>query len=178
MSTATLAPEHAARGDVSISTEPRAETPAREPAHAKDRSEVEFLRIEAERAKAAIVGKIDELKTTLKEAADIKLWAERHPWGTVAVAAVAGFTAATALVPKPADHSEPAVAEPQAPAAAATATPALATVLMTSLVELAKSFVEKSIAGNPAAAADVPQPGTPTDSTAAFDGAHSANVYQ
>ena len=45
---------------------------------------------------------MEELKESLKTAADIQLWTRQHPWVAVGVAAAAGFAAATAVTPSPA----------------------------------------------------------------------------
>ena len=60
-------------------------------------TEAEFLTHEAQLARCAISVTIDDLKGSLKNAADPKLWAHHHPWMSVGVAAAAGFTLASAV---------------------------------------------------------------------------------
>jgi len=61
------------------------------------RSEAAYLDEQAAAAKAAMRHTVDELKQSLKETADIKYWARRHPWASVGAAAAGGFVAAVAL---------------------------------------------------------------------------------
>jgi hypothetical protein len=66
-----------------------------EPKAYENLSEAEFLNHQAELAKTAISASLDELKSALKSAADVKLWAHHHPWVSVGVAAATGFTLAS-----------------------------------------------------------------------------------
>src|SRR6185436_20274073 len=62
-------------------------------------SESAFLTEQSEKAKAAISGAVDQLKTDLAKAADPRLWTKEYPWASVAAAAVGGFIAASMVVP-------------------------------------------------------------------------------
>lgn len=64
-------------------------------------TESDVLAREAAAAQAAAVQAIGDLKASLVQAADPRLWAQQHPWAAVGVAAVAGFAAATFVVPSP-----------------------------------------------------------------------------
>jgi len=64
-------------------------------------TESDVLAREAAAAQAAAIRAIGDLKTSLVHAADPRLWAQQHPWAAVGVAAVAGFAAATLVVPSP-----------------------------------------------------------------------------
>jgi hypothetical protein len=62
-------------------------------------SAVAFLDQEAQVARAAIVRTLQDLKEDVKSAADLGYWTRRHPWAAVGLASLAGFLAATAVVP-------------------------------------------------------------------------------
>lgn len=51
-------------------------------------------------AQQAIYDSLDDLKASLGQASDPRLWAKEHPWASLAVAAVAGFAAAAAVMPR------------------------------------------------------------------------------
>lgn len=63
-------------------------------------SESEVLANEQADAKQAMFSALDDLKSDLLQAADLRLWAKQHPWATLGVAAVAGFAVAAALTPR------------------------------------------------------------------------------
>jgi len=65
----------------------------------KDLSEADFLTAQQANAKAAIARTLREVKADLANAANLRQVHEQHPWMTTAGAAVAGFVAATLLVP-------------------------------------------------------------------------------
>jgi ElaB/YqjD/DUF883 family membrane-anchored ribosome-binding protein len=60
-------------------------------------SEAEFLAVQAADAHAAIQQTLDDLRESLKTAADVRLWTRQHPWASVATAAAVGFAAANAI---------------------------------------------------------------------------------
>lgn len=62
-------------------------------------SESEYLAQQAAAAKAAIASTLGDIKGRLGETIDVRLWTRQHPWITLASAAVAGFAAASTLVP-------------------------------------------------------------------------------
>jgi hypothetical protein len=59
--------------------------------------EAEVIRREAEQARAALRESLEQLQSSLKTAADVRLWTQHHPWVSVGVAAVAGFAVAHTL---------------------------------------------------------------------------------
>ena len=75
---------------------PNADRP--QPLHPES-SEADFLLLQQEHAKAAIGRVVNELNGALAEGADPRLWAKQYPWATLGVSAVAGFVAASMLVP-------------------------------------------------------------------------------
>jgi hypothetical protein len=75
---------------------PNADRP--QPLHPES-SEADFLTLQQEHAKAAIGRVVGEIKTALAEGANPTEWAKQYPWATLGVSAVAGFVAATMLVP-------------------------------------------------------------------------------
>jgi hypothetical protein len=62
-------------------------------------SEADFLTLQQEHAKAAIGRVVGEMKTALAEGANPVEWAKQYPWATLGASAVAGFVAATMLIP-------------------------------------------------------------------------------
>lgn len=75
---------------------PNADRP--QPLHPES-SEADFLTLQQEHAKAAIGRVVGEIKTALAEGANPTEWAKQYPWATLGVSAVAGFVAATVLIP-------------------------------------------------------------------------------
>lgn len=63
-------------------------------------SEAEYLKREADDARGAISGTLDEMRASLKDAGDVRAWARTYPWTTLGAAAAAGFLVAAALVPR------------------------------------------------------------------------------
>jgi hypothetical protein len=121
-----------------------------------DLSEVEYLEREQQRAADDIQATLARVKTQLRDAADIKLWADAFPWSTVAIAAVAGFTAATAMIPKKhppgkdgqASAAENGKADGGVSAPTKAAAPALMGTIVASLFDLAKTALERSFAAS------------------------------
>jgi len=64
-----------------------------------DLSEADFLTAQQANAKAAIGRTLREIKEDLANATNLRSVHEQHPWMTTAGAAVAGFVAASLLVP-------------------------------------------------------------------------------
>src|SRR5437016_9533541 len=62
-------------------------------------SEADFLTLQQEHAKAAIGRVVSEIKGALAEGADPRAWVQQYPWATLGASAVAGFVAATMLIP-------------------------------------------------------------------------------
>jgi hypothetical protein len=62
-------------------------------------TEAEYLAQQANNAKLAIAKAWQDVKSRLGQGGSPRAWAEEYPWITVGAAAVAGFFAATALVP-------------------------------------------------------------------------------
>ena len=62
-------------------------------------SEADYLTLQQEHAKAAIARTVAEMKKALAEGANPVEWAKQYPWATLGVSAVAGFVAATMLIP-------------------------------------------------------------------------------
>jgi ElaB/YqjD/DUF883 family membrane-anchored ribosome-binding protein len=69
--------------------------------------EADFLKQESAEAKQAMAHTVQELKDSLRTAADLKLWTRQHPWAAVGVAAVAGFAVANAVTPSKHEHAPP-----------------------------------------------------------------------
>lgn len=67
------------------------------PRNVGQESESEFLKQEAQQARQAIDRSLEELKTSLRTAADLRLWAQHHPWLTVGAAGAAGLAAGAAI---------------------------------------------------------------------------------
>ena len=62
-------------------------------------SEADFLTLQQEHAKAAIGRAMSELKNALAGGVDPRPWMKQYPWATLGASAVAGFVAASMLVP-------------------------------------------------------------------------------
>jgi len=75
---------------------PNADRP--QPLHPES-SEADFLSLQQEHAKAAIGRVVSEIKGALAEGADPRTWVHQYPWATLGATAVAGFVAATMLIP-------------------------------------------------------------------------------
>jgi hypothetical protein len=75
---------------------PNADRP--QPLHPES-SEADYLTLQQEHAKAAIGRVVGEMKTALAEGANPVEWAKQYPWATLGASAVAGFVAATMLIP-------------------------------------------------------------------------------
>ena len=73
--------------------------PSVRPPQGKSLSESAFLQEQAANAKAAIAQTLADAKDALAEGVSIREWTARYPWIAVGGAAVAGFVAATTLVP-------------------------------------------------------------------------------
>jgi hypothetical protein len=122
-------------------------------------TEAEFLTHEAELAKTALGNTLDEIKTELAKAGNIKLWAHHYPWMTAGLALATGFT--LAAVAKGADSGKanetiPASEEAErqrllretakAPYNSVTGnTPKLGDSLLGSLFSLARTALEASL---------------------------------
>jgi hypothetical protein len=77
-------------------------------------SETEYLAREATEAQAAIQATLEQMRATLKDAADVRAWTRQYPWATLGVAAAAGFVAAKVVLPsrrRPCENEEPALLE-------------------------------------------------------------------
>lgn len=57
-------------------------------------TEDEFLERELRATRAALRAELRQMKASLGQAADVRLWTRHHPWTSVGVAATAGFAAA------------------------------------------------------------------------------------
>jgi len=75
---------------------PNADRP--QPLHPES-SEADFLTLQQEHAKAAIGRVVSEIKGALAQGADPRTWVHQYPWATLGATAVAGFVAATMLIP-------------------------------------------------------------------------------
>jgi hypothetical protein len=64
-----------------------------------DSSEGDFLTLQQEHAKAAIGRAVSELKNALAGGVDPRPWMKQYPWATLGASAVAGFVAASMLIP-------------------------------------------------------------------------------
>jgi hypothetical protein len=62
-------------------------------------SEADYLTLQQEHARAAIGRVVGEMKAALAEGANPAEWAKQYPWATLGASAVAGFVAATMLIP-------------------------------------------------------------------------------
>src|SRR5918998_1038116 len=81
-------------------SEPSSEKPKPGPtADPAKLSEAEYLTQQAENAKAAIAAAMKELTAKLGEGVNPIDWAKRYPWASVGASAVAGFVAASLLIP-------------------------------------------------------------------------------
>ncbi len=63
-------------------------------------NESEFLANESADAKAAMQNSITELKQTVLQAADVRMWTRDYPWASVSSALLAGFGAAALVTPR------------------------------------------------------------------------------
>lgn len=63
-------------------------------------NESQYLANESADAKQAVQKAVDDLKSSLGQAADPRLWTKEHPWAAMGVSLVAGFAAAAALTPR------------------------------------------------------------------------------
>jgi hypothetical protein len=135
-----------------------------------DLTESDFLQLEGTRAREAIDETLRRLKDDLERAADVRLWTRRYPWAALGAAAVAGFAAATAVVPVrgqslkeklTGNGSDPNEQGPQQTEAKQAAVGSgVGVMLLTSLFDLAKIAVAKSVA---AAAQPPPAPAPEPD---------------
>jgi ElaB/YqjD/DUF883 family membrane-anchored ribosome-binding protein len=89
--------------DSTSSAESSAATSSKPPA--TPLSESAFLTKQAADAKAAMSRVISDVKHELAQGADPREWMQVHPWATMGVAAVAGFLAASVLVPSEEDQA-------------------------------------------------------------------------
>lgn len=78
-----------------------------EPTHRPHATESEFLEGQANAARAAIGETLTNMRTTLKDAGDIKAWARQYPWPSVGAAAAIGFLAAGVLAPSRKSNGRP-----------------------------------------------------------------------
>jgi hypothetical protein len=62
-------------------------------------TESEYLAQQAEAAKLAMASAWAQVKERLAQGASPQAWAKEHPWVAVSAAAVAGFVAASAIIP-------------------------------------------------------------------------------
>jgi hypothetical protein len=69
------------------------------PPQGKSLSESAFLQEQAANAKAAIAQALSDAKNALAEGVSIREWTARYPWIALGGAAVAGFVAASTLIP-------------------------------------------------------------------------------
>jgi hypothetical protein len=72
-------------------------------------SEAEFLAHEAELAKTALGNTLDEIKTELAKAGNLKLWAHHYPWVTAGLAVATGFTLAAVASGRGSDGADPSL---------------------------------------------------------------------
>jgi hypothetical protein len=130
-----------------------------------DVSEAALLAREKADAKAALRQTLVDLKQSLRTSVDVRLWTKEHPWIAVGMAAAAGFTAATVVVPAPGEKfidklsraAERIEGQPEPPPAAKPdARTSLAAIAIASLFDLAKVTVEKAIAARAAAPSTCP----------------------
>jgi ElaB/YqjD/DUF883 family membrane-anchored ribosome-binding protein len=61
-------------------------------------TEAEYLTHEAELAKTAIARTLEDLKSGVAKAGDVRLWTHHHPWAAVGVAAATGFSLAALML--------------------------------------------------------------------------------
>lgn len=95
-----MKPENSSSGRTSATTSSSA--PASNPPTEKSTtnvSEADYLAQQADAAKDALSATLGQIKTRLGQSADVRLWTKEHPWISLATAAVAGFAAASTLVP-------------------------------------------------------------------------------
>lgn len=65
--------------------------------------EPDYLAQQTADAEAALANTLADLKFDLAQAADLSRWVRKYPWISVGAAAVTGFAAASAIVPRPED---------------------------------------------------------------------------
>jgi hypothetical protein len=91
------------KSDNAASGSSSAETSATKPpppeAPPEQLTEAEYLAQQAENAKLAMAKAWEQLKAKLGQGAAPQAWAKEYPWITVGAAAVAGFVAASAIIP-------------------------------------------------------------------------------
>jgi hypothetical protein len=70
-----------------------------QPSNKSKLSESEFLRLQAEQAKVNVQRALNDAKAALAKGIDPRPVARKHPWISIASAAVAGFVAAVVAIP-------------------------------------------------------------------------------
>lgn len=68
--------------------------------------EAQYLQNQARDAKAAMRATAHGLLNDIGSAADPRRWTQSHPWASLATAAIAGFVAVTAAMPRKSDAAE------------------------------------------------------------------------
>src|SRR5579864_1384825 len=98
--------DNASSGSGSAATSaPKREQSPPPDAPAQKLTEAEYLAQQAHNAQLAMSKAWQEIKARLGQGANPVAWAKEYPWITIGAAAVAGFTAAAALVPTKEDQA-------------------------------------------------------------------------
>jgi ElaB/YqjD/DUF883 family membrane-anchored ribosome-binding protein len=96
--------------------------PAQSPG-AKPKTESEYLKRQADAASEAMNRSLDDFKSHLTKAMDLKNLTHGHPWFTLAAGAVAGFAAGATIIPSKRQSALKRMAEIEAALNAATVPP-------------------------------------------------------
>jgi hypothetical protein len=137
-------------------------------------SEDDFLRLQAEKAKAEIADALHRAKAALKNNADPRELTRRHPWIAIASAVAVGFAAAAAAIPSKQELElrrlerirqalnpkppEPASAETNGSAKKTDAKPSLAHTLIHELIQLLKPILMTAITASIKSGVNPPPP--------------------
>jgi hypothetical protein len=70
-------------------------------------SEADYLARESELTKLALTRTLEDLKSSLRSTADLRLWTRKHPWAALGIAAAAGFSAAAVVASKRSESEQP-----------------------------------------------------------------------
>jgi hypothetical protein len=92
-----MKPDNASSGSTSGATSGTTPPPPQVPP--EKLTEAEYLAQQAENAKLAMAQAWEQIKARLGQGASPRAWAKDYPWITVGAAAVAGFVAASTLIP-------------------------------------------------------------------------------
>jgi hypothetical protein len=121
-------------------------------------SEAAFLTRESELTRQALARTLDELKSSLRTTADLRVWTRRHPWAALGIAAAAGFSAATVVAGRRTNRTSNRAETTRREEAQSAdensdsdSPQPLATTVFSALFDLAKVAIQSSVAAASAA---------------------------